>query len=176
MSKIHFHRSVLASALALALFGPQAFAQPASSGGDRPPAQAASDAQTAGTQAASKADKNKADKNKAVKLKAVTVTGSMIPRVEVEGATPVLTITGAQIKQQGFTTMWEFLDSLPQVGPQTQDPSSWGATAVNARPLNLRNLGPGFSLLLIDGHRVVDYPQPLYGQSNFQNYSNILPA
>ena len=168
MSKVHFHRSVLASALALALFGPQAFAQPASSGGDRSPAQESSGAQPSG-----KVDKDKADKDKAVKLKAVTVTGSMIPRVEVEGATPVLTITGAQIKQQGFTTMWEFLDSLPQIGPQTQDPSSWGATAVNARPLNLRNLGPGFSLLLIDGHRVVDYPQPLYGQSNFQNYSNI---
>src|SRR6185437_3608263 len=84
-----------------------------------------------------------------------------------------LTITGAEIKKQGFTTMWEFLDSLPQMGPQVQDSASWGATAVNARPLNLRGLGPGFSLLMIDGVRVVDYPQPLYAKSNFQNPSNI---
>ena len=45
--------------------------------------------------------------------------------------------------------MWEFLDSLPQVGPQVQDPASWGSTSVNARSLNLRGVGPGFSLLLI---------------------------
>ncbi len=56
---------------------------------------------------------------------------------------------------------------------QTQDPASWGSTSVNARSVNLRNLGAGFSLLMIDGHRVVDYPQPLNAQSNFQNYNNL---
>ncbi|HEX7815197.1 TonB-dependent receptor domain-containing protein, partial [Dyella sp.] len=40
-------------------------------------------------------------------------------------------------------------------------------------PINLRNLGPDHSLLLIDGHRVADYPQPSAGQSTFQNYNNI---
>jgi outer membrane receptor protein involved in Fe transport len=109
----------------------------------------------------------------AKELKTVVVTGSMIPRVEVEGSTPVVTITGQQIKDQGFTTLWEFLDSLPQVGQQTSDPASWGSSSVNARSVNLRNVGPGFSLLMIDGHRVVDYPQPLNKQSNFQNYNNI---
>src|ERR1700754_1880821 len=97
----------------------------------------------------------------------------MIPRVQVEGPAPVISLTGEQIKQQGFTTLWEFLDSLPQVGQQSQDPASWGSSSVNARSVNLRGLGPGFSLLMIDGHRVVDYPQPLSKQSNFQNFSNI---
>lgn len=163
MSKNRFHRNILASALALALFGPQAYAQSASSGSDQPSAQ----------QASSTAQPDAQDKTKAVKLKEVTVTGSMIPRVEVEGNAPVVSITGVQIKQQGFTTLWEFLDSLPQVGQQQSDPSSWGSSSVNARSVNLRGLGPGFSLLLIDGHRVVDYPQPLNKQSNFQNYNNL---
>ncbi len=151
-------RRVLASSLALALATPLAFAQTsASPSGDQPATQ----------QDAS------AKKSKPTTLDKVVVTGSMIPRVEIEGNAPVVTYTGAQIKQQGFTTLWEFLDSLPQMGPQVQDASSYGATAVNARPLNLRGLGPQFSLLLIDGHRVVDYPQPFYAHSNFQNYSNI---
>ena len=157
--KTCLRRGVLASSLALALFTPHVFAQSASAGSDQSSAQP--DAQSS--------DKS----DKAVKLKTITVTGSMIPRVEVEGATPVVSVSGEQIKQQGFTTLWEFLDSLPQVGQQISDSASWGSSSVNARSVNLRGLGPQFSLLLIDGHRVVDYPQPLNKQSNFQNYNNL---
>ncbi|MCC4591518.1 TonB-dependent receptor [Xanthomonas campestris pv. cannae] len=128
-------------------------------------------AQSAPDDAAPPNGAGKADKP--VELKAVTVTGSLIPRVEVEGPAPVVTITGEEIKKQGYTTLWEFLDSLPQVGQQVSDPASWGSSSVNARSVNLRGLGPGFSLLMIDGHRVVDYPQPLNKQSNFQNFNNI---
>ncbi|AIF48098.1 TonB-dependent receptor domain-containing protein [Dyella japonica] len=164
MNNIGLRRGVLASSLALALFTPHVFAQSASSGSDQPAAQQPSpqdDTQSSG--------KTK----KAINLKEVTVTGSMIPRAQVEGQAPVIAITGEQIKQQGFTTLWEFLDSLPQVGQQQSDSASWGSSSVNARSVNLRGLGPGFSLLMIDGHRIVDYPQPLNKQSNFQNYNNI---
>ncbi|WP_181301190.1 TonB-dependent receptor [Rhodanobacter sp. PCA2] len=163
---IAMRRNALVSALSVALLSPlAAYGQAASS--------TASD-QAAAPQTGTPAGQSSstASQQKAVQLKEVVVTGSMIPRVEVEGPAPVVTITGAQIKAQGFTTMWEFLDSLPQMG-QTQDPASWGSTSVNARSVNLRNLGPGFSLLMIDGHRVVDYPQPMNAQSNFQNYNNI---
>ena len=162
MNKVCLRRSVLASSLALALVTPHAFALPTAPGSDQPAAEQAS---------SSASSSGKPDK--AVELKGVTVTGSMIPRVEVEGPAPVVSITGEQIKQQGFTTLWEFLDSLPQVGQQIQDSAAWGSSSVNARSVNLRGLGPGFSLLMIDGHRVVDYPQPLSKQSNFQNYNNI---
>jgi outer membrane receptor protein involved in Fe transport len=161
---IALRHTALVSALSLALLSPLV-AQ----------AQAASPGNVQSTQPNSpQANSSSAqpDKTRAKQLQAVTVTGSMIPRVEIEGPAPVVSITGAQIKQQGFTTLWEFLDSLPQMG-QTQDPASWGSTSVNARSVNLRNLGPGFSLLMIDGHRVVDYPQPMNSQSNFQNYNNL---
>ncbi len=162
MSNTSLRRSVLASSLALAFFAPLAFAQSASPANGQPAAQQA----PSDTQSSEKP-------SKAVDLKAVTVTGSMIPRVEVEGPAPVVSVTGEQIKAQGFTTLWEFLDSLPQVGQQVSDSPSWGSSSVNARSVNLRGLGPGFSLLMINGHRVVDYPQPLNKQSNFQNYNNI---
>lgn len=165
MNSIRVRRSVLASSLALALFTPYAFAQTSSTSTNNQ--QQSSSSQT------NPSNGQSADQNQAKKLQAVTVTGSMIPRVEIEGPAPVVSLTGAQIKAQGFTTLWEFLDSLPQVGQQTSDPASWGSSSVNARSVNLRGVGPGFSLLLIDGHRVVDYPQPLNKQSNFQNYNNL---
>ena len=162
MSNIRVRRGVLASSLALALFAPSAFAQTSSTTSGNP--------QT--NQQGTSSSEQPANQKNAAKLQTVTVTGSMIPRVEIEGPAPVQIITGEQIKAEGYTTLWEFLDSLPQMG-QTQDPASWGATSVNARSVNLRNLGAGFSLLMIDGIRVVDYPQPMNAQSNFQNYNNL---
>jgi len=170
MNNIRCCRSALASALALALCAPHVYAQAvASSSNDAQ----ATPQNTPASSSQSAAESANAAKKKAVALSTVTVTGSMIPRVEIEGPAPVVSVSGEQIKQQGFTTLWEFLDSLPQVGQQTQDPAAWGSTSVNARSVNLRGLGPGFSLLMIDGHRVVDYPQPLSAQSNFQNYNNL---
>jgi outer membrane receptor protein involved in Fe transport len=170
MSTIRVRRGVLASSLAFALFAPHAFAQTSNtSSNDQQNTQPQQGSSTSGQQSS----QSQADQKNAAKLQTVTVTGSMIPRTEIEGPAPVVSITGEQIKAQGFTTLWEFLDSLPQVGQQSSDPSAWGSSSVNARSVNLRNIGPGFSLLLIDGHRVVDYPQPLNKESNFQNYNNL---
>ncbi|RAN82037.1 TonB-dependent receptor [Bacillus sp. SRB_336] len=155
--------SVLASSLALALFVPPVFAQ---TDGNQPSGQ---DTATAAGQSAAQQDKSK---EQAVTLKKVMVTGSLIPRVEVEGAAPVVTISGAQIKQEGFTTVYELMNSITQTGVAQTAPS-WGSSSVNARQLNLRNLGSGRSLLLIDGHRVSDYPQSSGASTNFQNYNNI---
>ncbi len=165
---IALRRNALVSALSIALLSPLAVqAQSAASGTAQSTApQAPANQQPAPNQ------------QKAVNMKAVVVTGSMIPRVEIEGPAPVVTITGAQIKAEGFTNFAEFMKSLPQVGASPQTASSWGVTSVNAAQLNLRNLGSGFSLLLINGVRVVDYPQ--YSSvswsnlaNNFQNYNNI---
>lgn len=169
MNSIRVRRGVLASSLALALFSPYAIAQTSTTSSSDQQQSTSSNNQP---QSTSSNDQQNGKQN-AKELKTVVVTGSMIPRVEVEGPTPVVSLTGQQIKDQGFTTLWEFLDSLPQVGQQSSDPAAWGSSSVNARSVNLRNVGPGFSLLLIDGHRVVDYPQPLNKQSNFQNYNNI---
>lgn len=164
MSQI-LRRSVLASSLALSFFVPSAFAQ---SAGNQPSGQ--QDTTTTSTDQSSAPQD--ASKKKAVTLKNVTVTGSLIPRVEVEGPAPVVTISGAQIKQEGFTTVYELMNSITQTGV-AQTPPSWGSSSVNARQLNLRNLGAGRSLLLVDGHRVADYPQSSGASTNFQNYNNI---
>ena len=151
-------RGVPAAAMAFALAAPVVDAQTSTTSSN-----------VAAQDGSSQASKSK---KKVAELQTVVVTGSRIPRTEVEGPTPVQVITGEQIKNQGFTTVYEVMDSLTQVGrPET--PPSWGSTSVNARQLNLRNLGPGRSLLLIDGHRVTDYPMAAGGKANFQNYNNI---
>jgi outer membrane receptor protein involved in Fe transport len=164
MSQIFLRRSVLASSLALSLFMPSAFAHAATSpAADQPAGQQDTTTSTSAPQNNS---------NKPVTLQKVIVTGSLIPRVETEGPTPVITISGAQIKQEGFTTVYELMNSITQTGV-AQTPPSWGSSSVNARQLNLRNLGSGRSLLLVDGHRVSDYPQANGASTNFQNYNNI---
>jgi outer membrane receptor protein involved in Fe transport len=152
--------------LALALFAPGAFAQTAAASGqpDTPQSAPSADQQNASD--------NTSAKKKSVTLQKVMVTGSLIPRVDVEGSAPVVTISGAQIKQEGFTTVYELMNSITQTGVAQTAPS-WGSSSVNARQLNLRNLGSGRSLLLVDGHRVSDYPQASGASTNFQNYNNI---
>ncbi|PNS08725.1 TonB-dependent receptor plug domain-containing protein [Solilutibacter silvestris] len=105
-------------------------------------------------------------------LGSVTITGSRIPRSQAEGAAPVTVISGEEIKKQGFTSVYELANSLTQTGV-AESPPTWGSTSVNARQLNLRNMGSGRSLLLVNGHRVDDYPQPAAGKTNFQNLNNI---
>lgn len=163
MQNITFRHNALALALFAALMVPcAAFAQSTPSGQD----------QAASGQATGPTSQKKT-------LQEVTVLGSRIPRTEIEGAAPVQIVTGVQIKAQGYTTLYQFLQSLPQTSGNSDfgsRPTTWGSTAVNARPVDLRGLGPQYTLLLIDGHRVVDYPQPQnqwFGHYSFQNAANI---
>jgi iron complex outermembrane recepter protein len=109
-------------------------------------------------------------------LDRITVTGSRIQRVAVEGPSPVTVIDAAQIQREGFTTVYEVLNSLTQSTGQIQVEQDAGTFTQNANGLNLRNLGPGRSLTLINGRRATDYPLPFNGQSNLVNFASIPAA
>lgn len=156
MTQPRLHRNALASALALALFVPIA-AQAQTT----PPDAAALDVEA-----------NKAP----TEVDEVVVTGSRIKRAEIEGPAPVTVISAAQIKAEGFVTVHDALSTLNEAIGTVESDVQWGSHTPNASPLNLRNLGPGRSLLLVNGRRVADYPLPYGGQSNFANYSNIPAA
>jgi outer membrane receptor protein involved in Fe transport len=161
MKQSTFHQNALASALALALFSPVAALAQAQAAQQSPPAEQTDEsAQTESSENARTLD-------------TVLVTGSRIKRAEIEGPAPVTVITGEQIRKEGFTTIYEALGSLTEVTGTVQNDYDWGQSSVNASPLNLRNLGPGRTLLLINGHRVADYPMPYQGKSNVANYNNI---
>ncbi|HEX6834536.1 MAG TPA: TonB-dependent receptor [Rudaea sp.] len=103
----------------------------------------------------------------------VEVTGSHIPRAEVEGPSPIVTISARDIAERGFATVADIMTSLTQnlgaLDTNTQtDGFSTGALAVD-----LRGLGPNHTLVLINGRRVANYPQAYAGNSNFTDISNI---
>lgn len=111
--------------------------------------------------------------DEATRLQEVLVTGSRIPRAQLEGPAPVVTITATDIQNRGFANVPDLMTSLTQnLGAldnnQTTDGFSTGAQAVD-----LRGLGPNHTLVLINGRRIADYPQSYGGNSNFTDISNI---
>ena len=116
------------------------------------------------------------DQDKATNLDRVSVVGSRIKKVDVEGPAPVTVISSAQIEREGFTTVFDALNTLTQASGSTQNELFQGGFTPNASVINLRGLGPGRTLLLINGRRAADYPLPYNGQSNFANFGNIPAA
>jgi outer membrane receptor protein involved in Fe transport len=112
------------------------------------------------------------DEEGAVELQRVEVTGSRIKRTEIEGPAPVVVLTSDQMEQEGFTTVYEALNSLTQNVSSVQDDQFLGFTPT-ANAIDLRGLGPGRTLLLMDGRRITDYPLPYNSQSNLVNLSTI---
>lgn len=112
----------------------------------------------------------------AQELQKIEVVGSRIKRSEVEGPSPVTVITAEQIENEGFNTVFDALETISQnTGFGQNDFNAAGGFTPNASVINLRGLGPGRTLLLINGRRVNDYPFPYNGRSNFQNF-NAIPA
>ncbi len=88
-------------------------------------------------------------------LETVTVTGSLIRRVDVETASPVVTIDRAQIQATGKQTLGDLVQQLPamtggNVNPQTNNGGGTGQSSIN-----LRGLGSKRTLILVDGQRLL---------------------
>lgn len=110
-------------------------------------------------------------------LDRVTVTGSRIKRAQVEGPSPVTVISAEQISQEGFNTVHDALETITaNTGFSQNDFNAAGGFTPNASVINLRGMGPGRTLLLINGRRANDYPFPYNGRSNFQNFNSIPAA
>ncbi len=108
-------------------------------------------------------------------LDTVQVTGSRIPRAQVEGPAPVTVVTAEEIKSAGFTSVPDVLRAMTQNGGETQSQqSSSGADfSPGAQQVDLRGLGPNHTLVLVNGRRIADFPMPFKGRSNFTDISNI---
>ncbi len=110
-------------------------------------------------------------------LDRIQVIGSRIKRAEVEGPSPVTVISSTQLEKEGFLSVADTLNSITQNSGSVQNElNSAGGFTPNGSPVDLRGLGPGRTLLLINGRRAADYPFPYNGQSNFQNFGNIPTA
>ena len=108
-------------------------------------------------------------------LDSVVVTGSRIPRAQVEGPAPVSVITAEDIQAGGFTSVPDVMQSLTQNGGQTQSQQSAGGAdfSPGAQQVDLRALGPNRTLVLVNGRRIADFPLPFGGRSNFTDVSSL---
>ena len=125
-------------------------------------------AQNTGSSDAERADQA------ATNLDKVTVVGSRIKRAEVEGPAPVTVISRADIEREGFQSVGDMLQTLSQntTSSFTGDLGVTGFTP-NAQVINLRNLGPGYTLTLVNGRRPAQYPQPYNRDNNVTNVRAI---
>ncbi|MEO6967191.1 MAG: TonB-dependent receptor [Rhodanobacteraceae bacterium] len=89
-------------------------------------------------------------------LQTIVVTGSHIRRVDLETANPVVVVDAAKIKQSGAVTVGDLINQLPAItgSPQNTRVNNGGGTGGTFA--NLRGLGSGRTLVLVDGHRVVN--------------------
>ena len=92
---------------------------------------------------------------KASTLQTVVVTGSHIRRVDLETASPVVTIDRAAIKASGKLTLGDLVQDLPAVTGGNTNPQVNNGGGTGATSIGLRGLGPNRTLILVDGHRVM---------------------
>jgi outer membrane receptor protein involved in Fe transport len=134
-------------------------------------AQSAS-AQDSADQASSDSSQGKSDQ-KAKKLDTITVTGSLIPQAEIETSAPTVQITAEQIQARGYANVYDVLRSQPLATGQVQDSQFAGGFTQGATTVSLLGLDPGFTLILLNGHPLADFPLLYNGQSNFTDLSSI---
>lgn len=142
-----YKRSRLAAALVAALLAPTAaFAQ------DAAPAPEQADA---------------------TNLDKVTVTGSLIPKTQLENFTPVTTISAEDIKARGFTSVSDVLQKSAFSTGGVQGGQSSASFTQGAETVSMFGLDPGYTKYLIDGRPMANYPALYNGSDTFNNISGI---
>lgn len=113
------------------------------------------------------------DAAKAKKLDTVMVAGSLIPQTQIETATPVVTITAAQMKARGFSSVAQALQQSSNAVGSVQGAQEAGGFTQGAQTLSLFGLPPGFVKYLIDGRPMGNFPALYNGSDVFNNLSSI---
>ena len=96
-------------------------------------------------------------------MEEIVVTGTHIKGADIEGALPVTVLNAEEIQDTGSLTGEDLLRSIPQAGSIGFGSSRGGITGVNAArgdvaSFNLRSIGEGNTLTLINGRRMVLHP------------------
>ena len=94
----------------------------------------------------------------AVVLDRVVVTGSHIRRSETEDALPVQVVTREEIERSGVTTVEQLLERVPaNVNGFNQALTIGSSNRPGLSGANLRGLGGGSTLVLLNGRRLANY-------------------
>ena len=92
-----------------------------------------------------------------IDLPHVYVTGTRIPRVDTDTASPVEVITREDIRRSGTNTLRELIDQLPSSNPSLSDLRGLVEFGAGGTSVSLRNLGKQSTLVLLNSRRVAPY-------------------
>ena len=102
-------------------------------------------------------------------MERIEVTGSRLPSLTLESVSPVNVISAQDIRWDGITNTANIVNQLPAAYTDQGNNLSNGATGTSA--INLRNLGPSRTLVLIDGRRL-----PAGSPQYWPTDVNVIPA
>ncbi|GGP86591.1 TonB-dependent receptor [Shewanella ulleungensis] len=90
------------------------------------------------------------------KVERIEVTGSRIKRTDIEGPSPVQSLSKDDIANMGFDNLQQLLERMPANGSGAFSTrgNSQDSTANGGASISLRGLGPDATLVLINGRRV----------------------
>lgn len=91
-------------------------------------------------------------------LERVEVTGSSIKRIQKEGATPVITVTRAEIEKTGVANVGELLNSLPGFSGAEDGNFGLQPTLAGSQGAAIAGFNNGDTLVLLNGKRLPRYP------------------
>ena len=109
----------------------------------------------------------------AVTLDRIEVTGSNIPRSQIETASPVQVITREEIDRTGKATIAEYLQTLTSDGAGSIPKTFGNGFAGGGAGVSLRGLGAASTLVLLNGRRLAPYGLADDGQKVFTDLSVI---
>src|SRR5690554_5440675 len=99
------------------------------------------------------AQDNDADEEKAERVERIQVTGSRIQRADLEGALPVTVIDREAIELSGETSAADLIRNTTFNSAGSFRPQS-GSSAQGVSQVDMRGLGAGRTLVLVDGRRL----------------------
>ena len=109
----------------------------------------------------------------AKQLQTITVTGSALPRVDVETPSPVTVITAAQIERSGLKTVSDVVRAISADNSGSIPTSFTAGFAAGSSGVALRGLTVNSTLVLIDGRRSASYALADDGQRTFVDLNTI---
>lgn len=96
-------------------------------------------------------------KDEPQKLEKFEVTGSRVKRLDLETPSPVVLITKQDIDQAGYTTLGDFVQTLPFNSGSVNSIVQTASFTRGAATVNPRGLGSNRFLVLINGRRSISY-------------------
>jgi iron complex outermembrane recepter protein len=106
-------------------------------------------------------------------LDTIVVTGSYIRRINSESPSPVTTIDADFIEKSGLNSIADVIKTVSADNSGTLSQAFSGAMAGGADGVALRGLSVDATLVLVDGHRMANYPLADDGQRQFVDIDSL---